>query len=59
MRLVEKTGEPIVITDHGTPCLEIRVYQDPDIDPLNKLKGSVVSYAQPTDPVADEDWEQA
>jgi antitoxin (DNA-binding transcriptional repressor) of toxin-antitoxin stability system len=58
-RQVETSGEVIVITDHGEPTLEVRRYQQPRRDPLAVLKGSVLRYERPTDPVADDDWEAA
>jgi prevent-host-death family protein len=59
MRQVEKSGQPIVITDHGTPTLELRPYAADRIgqDPVAYLKGSVAEYIDPTEPVAVEDWQ--
>jgi len=59
MREVEKTGKSIVITDHGIPKLELRVYQSETDDPFEKLKGTVISYTDPTNPIADDDWDLA
>lgn len=56
-RRVEESGEAIVITDRGQPKLEVRPYSAPDRDPLAKLRGSVLRYDRPTEPVAEEDWE--
>ncbi|MCP4274468.1 MAG: type II toxin-antitoxin system Phd/YefM family antitoxin [Gammaproteobacteria bacterium] len=56
-RSIEKTGEPLIITDHGKPKLEIRKLQSENTDALGKLKGSVVKYDSPTSPVAVDDWE--
>lgn len=56
-RMVEKTGEPVIITDHGKPTLEIRRYRNRG--PLETLKNSVIEYQDPTLPVADDDWENA
>jgi antitoxin (DNA-binding transcriptional repressor) of toxin-antitoxin stability system len=56
-RQVEAGGEPIVITDNGRPTLEIRRYQPPIHDPLAVLRGSVLRYDDPTEPVGEEDWE--
>jgi len=56
-REVERTGQPLVITDHGTPVLRVVPYQ---VDPkaaLRLLRDTVVRYEAPTEPVADEDWE--
>ena len=43
MREVEKAGSPVIITDHGKPSLELRSYSEKEIDPLERLKGSVVA----------------
>jgi prevent-host-death family protein len=58
MRQVEQTGQPLIITDHGSPKLEIRVYRDAAPDSLAQLRGIVLYYHDPTEPVADKDWEQ-
>ncbi len=56
-RRVEQSGEALVITDHGKPVLRLVPYQgDPDAA-LRQLRGSVLSYERPEDPVAIEDWE--
>jgi prevent-host-death family protein len=55
-RQVESSGEPVIVTDHGKPTLEIRPYRNPDREPLQILAGTVVRYDDPTDPV-DAEWE--
>lgn len=57
LRQVEVTGDPIVVTDHGVPTLEIRRYKPRYRDPLDALRGSVVSYDGPTQPVGVDTWE--
>ena len=57
LRQVEETGEAIVVTDHGRPAIEVRPYRDPAKNPLDKLKGSVQEYHDPTLPVSEDDWE--
>jgi len=56
-RQVEASGEPLVITDHGQPKLEVRPYHPSRRDPLEVLRGSVLRYNDPASPVAEEDWE--
>ena len=60
-REIETSGEPLVITDHGRPALEVRPYRplqsDAGGDPLQALRGSVTHYDQPFEPVAEADWE--
>lgn len=56
-RNVQETGEPVVITEYGKPVLKIMPYTpDPEIL-LKDLRGSVLSYDQPLEPVAVEDWD--
>lgn len=56
-RKIQQSGKPIIITEHGKPVLEVRRYQNRE--PLENLKGSVISYRDPTRPVAEDDWETA
>ena len=50
-RLVEASGESVVVTDHGKPTLEVRPYRKNERNPLDVLRGSVVRYEGPTEPV--------
>jgi antitoxin (DNA-binding transcriptional repressor) of toxin-antitoxin stability system len=58
-RQVEASGEPLVITDHGRPTLEVRPYRPvrPDANPLAELRGSVLRFDDPFAPVGENDWE--
>jgi antitoxin (DNA-binding transcriptional repressor) of toxin-antitoxin stability system len=58
-RQVEASGEPLVITDHGRPTLEVRPYRPvrPDANPLEELRGSVLRFDDPFAPVGEDDWE--
>lgn len=56
-RRVESSGQVVIVTDHGKPTVEIRRYRETARRPLEVLKGSVTAYADPTQPVAGEDWE--
>ncbi len=58
-RQVEATGEPLVVTDHGKPALEIRPYRKDDRAALARLRGSVVRFDQPLSPVGEDLWEAA
>jgi prevent-host-death family protein len=55
-RQIEATGEPVIVTDHGRPALEVRPYRGLDRDPLQVLRGTVVRYEGPDEPV-DAGWE--
>lgn len=56
-RKVEASGEPLVITDHGRPSLELRKIAEDVRDPFEVLKGTVLRYDRPLDPVDEEEWE--
>ena len=56
-RKVEASGEPLVITDHGRPSLELRKIAEDTRDPFEILKGTVLRYDRPLDPVDEEEWE--
>ena len=58
-RQVEASGQSVVVTDHGKPALEVRPYRNADRSPLDILRGSIVRYDNPTDPIGAEDWEAA
>ena len=58
-RQIEASGESLIVTDHGKPTLEVRPYKGMGRNPLDVLRGSVVRYDNPTDPVAEDEWEAA
>jgi antitoxin (DNA-binding transcriptional repressor) of toxin-antitoxin stability system len=58
-RQVEKSGEPVIITDHGEPKLEVRPFRLLQDDPLSRLHGTVLRFERPTEPVAEDAWEAA
>lgn len=57
-RQVEASGESVIVTDHGRPALEVRRFRGTDRNPLDVLRGTVVRYDNPTEPV-DVEWEAA
>lgn len=60
-RKVEKTGEPVIVTDRGRPTIEVRRHpsaRDGKEDPLAALRGSVLRFDEPTAPAVDgSGWE--
>ena len=56
-REVEQFGEELIITDHGNPVLKIIPYRDNSKDALKHLRGSVLEFQDPLEPVGEEDWE--
>ena len=55
-RQVEASGESVVVTDHGQPRLEVRPYRARAQQPLEVLRGSVLRFERPADPVGEDDW---
>lgn len=56
-RKVQETGEPLIITDHGKPVLKIVPYTPSPDELLQVLRGSVLKYEDPLEPVGAEDWD--
>ena len=55
LQLVEKERKPLLITHGGKPVVRIVPYtQDPQ-QILKELRGSVIAYREPTNPVAEAD----
>jgi antitoxin (DNA-binding transcriptional repressor) of toxin-antitoxin stability system len=48
---IEKSGHRVIVTNRGKPCIEMRAFRHLDQDPLEALRGSVLSYENPTDPI--------
>ena len=55
-REVEKTGEELIITDRGSPVLKIVPYAEDPGERLKPLRGTVLRYKDPTQPVGVKDW---
>jgi antitoxin (DNA-binding transcriptional repressor) of toxin-antitoxin stability system len=58
-RQVESSGVSVIITDHGKPKLEVRSFRSQQDDPLSRLRGTVLRFDRPTEPVAEDDWQVA
>lgn len=59
LREVEKTKNPLVITHGGRPVVELIPYKgesDQEVI-LKSLRGTVLKYEDPTEPVGLDDWE--
>ncbi len=56
-RQVQRTKRALIITEHGDPVLKIVPYSVEPQKALKALRGSVLKYEKPTEPVAVEDWE--
>jgi antitoxin (DNA-binding transcriptional repressor) of toxin-antitoxin stability system len=58
-RMIEETGETLIITDRGRLVLKVIPYPgaaDPE-DCLKTLRNSVLKYDDPTAPAAPDDWQ--
>jgi PHD/YefM family antitoxin component YafN of YafNO toxin-antitoxin module len=58
-RLVEEQRQEILFTDHGRPVARISPVDEADAHELSALRGLVVKYVDPYEPVGAEDWEAA
>jgi PHD/YefM family antitoxin component YafN of YafNO toxin-antitoxin module len=57
-REIERTGEPVIITDRGVPALVIRKHSASSQDARSLLAGSVLRYDDPFAPAVEAgDWE--
>jgi antitoxin (DNA-binding transcriptional repressor) of toxin-antitoxin stability system len=59
-RMIEESGEALIITDRGRPVLKIIPYTTAATNPEDRLKAlrnSILKYEDPLEPVALEDWE--
>lgn len=56
-RLVQRTGQPLLITERGRPVLKLEPYRETPEEALAALRGSILRYENPTEPVAPEAWE--
>jgi prevent-host-death family protein len=56
-REVESSGKELVITDHGRPVLKIVPFVPDPEAALRSLRGSVLRYDDPLEPVGMDDWE--
>lgn len=56
-RRIEKSGKSLVITDHGKPVLKIVPFSAAPSEILKDLRGTLVKYDKPTEPIGSDDWE--
>lgn len=56
-REVESTGKALIITDHGKPVLKLVPYAHDPAEALRSLRGTVLRYDDPLEPVGLDDWE--
>jgi prevent-host-death family protein len=58
MRHVQKSGQEIIITDRGRPACRLCPIEEQTAEEiLASLRGSVIEYIDPEEPVGLEDWE--
>ena len=56
-RLVEERRETLVITDRGKPVLKVVPFEEDDEADLAALRGALVRYDDPLEPVGEAEWE--
>jgi hypothetical protein len=56
-RLIEESGEALIITDRGRPVLKVIPYTADPEEQFKVLRHSVLKYDDPLEPVALEEWE--
>lgn len=59
LRMVEKQNQSLIITHGGKPVVKVISYKEvtkPE-DVLKSLRGSVLRYDNPTEPVGSDDWD--
>ncbi len=56
-RMVEKSRKPIIVTDRGRPVVKVIPYSENPDDLMKELRGTVLKYEGPTEPVGSADWE--
>jgi prevent-host-death family protein len=56
-RLVEERRETLVITDRGKPVLKVVPFEEDDEADLAALRGVLVRYDDPLEPVGEAEWE--
>lgn len=56
LRRVERQKVSITITDRGQPVARIVPFQKPKKNPFVGLRGSVLNYQDPLEPVGMDDW---
>lgn len=57
LRRVERNKESIIVTDRGRPVAQILPFTESKQDQMGALKGSILHYVDPLEPVGLEDWE--
>lgn len=57
LRKVEKDKKPLIVTHAGKPVVEVAPYKEKDEDILESLRGTLIFYKDPNEPVGLDDWE--
>lgn len=58
LRKVEKTKKPLVLTHNGKKVIKVTPYEEENPEKILKsLRGSVIKYENPNEPVGVDDWE--
>ncbi len=57
-RMVQETRQELIITERGHPVVKVVPYSEHDpLAALKELRGSVLEFRDPLEPVGEDDWE--
>ena len=56
-RKVERTGQELIVSDNGRPVVKVVPYSADPAEAFESLRGSLVRYDDPTEPVDAASWE--
>lgn len=56
-RQIESSGQSVIVTDRGRPTLEVRPFQTSTANTLDFLRGSVLRFDDPLEPIDEESWD--
>ena len=57
LRKVEKDKKPLIVTHAGKPVVDVTPHKEDPTELLKSLRGTLVYYKDPNEPVGLEDWE--
>ena len=57
LRNVEEKKQPLIVTHAGKPVIKVSPYEEDPQATLKALRGTVIEYKYPTEPVGEDEWE--
>lgn len=59
LRAVEQKKVPLVVTHGGKPVVKVLPYQEDPQAVIKSLRGSVIHFEAPNEPIGENEWEAA